>query len=530
MARLLPDDFDLSELEHSERRVCESLLRGLDQSWLVLPRVPITTTHGDTEIDVLLVSPQQGVIAIEVKGGSITVRNGVWYSWNHRLKRSPIDQVREAKHALLARLRTSRVSLDGFFISHAVALPDVSTIPQEGLGPEAPPHLLFGRAQLERPAEALAGLRGPDHRPATPEGLIAFLRAVRPNVKLSTDNNGVIEATARALDDATRVHLAGIRSLDSSRRVLVTGGAGTGKTWLVLDWARRALERGERTLVVCFNRPIGEVLQSHLAGTDAMVGTYHDVVVRLLEPLNFTIGENPTPEYWENHLTSSLEYHRSSVGTPFDTIIIDEAQDIRPHWFASLEHLLDPAGPQRMLMVGDSSQAIYADGRWEPPADAVRAELQYNLRNARPIAELVHRLGGPQPLPGAPGQISNTFLQAGGPKEMRKRVRDAVEVLHTQHGVPFREILVLTRHVSERDHLRTEPMEGCPLVRWEETIVCETAHRSKGLERSAVIYVDTSTSPDQQLLYVGASRAVAWLFVVGSAELGAVLSGRAFPA
>mgnify|MGYP003344791421 CR=1 FL=1 len=36
MARLLPADFDLSGLEHSERRVCESFLKGLDPGWLVL--------------------------------------------------------------------------------------------------------------------------------------------------------------------------------------------------------------------------------------------------------------------------------------------------------------------------------------------------------------------------------------------------------------------------------------------------------------------------------------------------------------
>ena len=38
--------------------------------------------------------------------------------------------------------------------------------------------------------------------------------------------------------------------LDTNRRVLVNGGAGTGKTMLALQWARQALARNERTLVV----------------------------------------------------------------------------------------------------------------------------------------------------------------------------------------------------------------------------------------------------------------------------------------
>ena len=526
MARLLPNDFDLSSIEHSERRVCDSLIKGLSDNWLVLPKVPVTVNGNDSEIDILLVSPEQGVIAVEVKGGAVSVRNGNWYSWDTKLKRSPFEQVRDAKYALLKRLKANKLELDGLFIQHVVALPDTGEAPVGGVGPDAPAELLFCRPELEHPAAAIARLRGPNHPPVTPGNLVAFLRAVRPTLTFATGNSGVIEATSRQLDDATRTHLAAMRSLDASRRVLVTGGAGTGKTWLALDWVRRALDRGERTLVVCFNRPIAEVLQNTLADTDATVGTYHDVVVRLLEPFGFRVGANPTPEYWEYLLTEALQFHADRVGTPFDTVIIDEAQDIRPHWFASLEQLLDPAGPQRILMVGDSSQAIYARGQWEPPADMLRAELVHNLRNARPIAELVHRLGGPEPLPNLPGQISVSFLKAGAQREMRKRVRACLDVLVRDHHVPPREILVLTRHASERDQLLAEPIEGHLLARWEqrseETIVCETAHRAKGLERMAVIYVDTAAEPDGTLLYVGASRAVAWLFLVGSDRLEAL--------
>ena len=80
MARLLPADFDLHSLEHSERRVCQSFLDGLDDTWLVVPHVPIVVDNADAEIDVVLVSPAQGVIVVEVKGGAITIEKGrtVW--------------------------------------------------------------------------------------------------------------------------------------------------------------------------------------------------------------------------------------------------------------------------------------------------------------------------------------------------------------------------------------------------------------------------------------------------------------------
>ena len=92
---------------------------------------------------------------------------------------------------------------------------------------------------------------------------------------------------------------------------------------LVIDWAKRAIRRGERTAVVCFNKPIADQLQRSLAGTDAMVGTYHDIAVRLLEPHGFRVGASPTPEYWLNVPTDALAFHTERIGTPFDTTRVD---------------------------------------------------------------------------------------------------------------------------------------------------------------------------------------------------------------
>ena len=68
-----------------------------------------------------------------------------------------------------------------------------------------------------------------------------------------------------------------------------------------------------------------------------------------------------------------------------------------------------------------------------------------------------------------------------------------------------------------------ESIEGCPLVRWsdrsEDAVLCETVHRTKGLERTAVILVDMSNEPDKMLMYVGVSRAVSVLRLVGPSAL-----------
>ena len=160
---------------------------------------------------------------------------------------------------------------------------------------------------------------------------------------------------------------------------------------------------------------------------------------------------------------------------------------------------------------------------WMPPDDMMELPMVFNLRNCAAIAKLVQRLGGPTPLPSAPYGDAVVHLYAGGHKEVRKRVRDAVHELAQTYGIAFSQIAVLTTHTKVRDALLEEPIEGCPLVRWsdrsEDAVLCETVHRTKGLERTAVILVDMSNEPDKMLLYVGVSRAVSVLRLVGPSAL-----------
>jgi hypothetical protein len=63
-----------------------------------------------------------------------------------------------------------------------------------------------------------------------------------------------------------------LEPLDVNRRVLVTGGAGSGKTRLATAWARRAVGRGERILLVhaCRHRPSMDVLAPRLTADNLL--------------------------------------------------------------------------------------------------------------------------------------------------------------------------------------------------------------------------------------------------------------------
>lgn len=91
--------------------------------------MPIVVDGTDCEIDVVLVSPHRGVIAVEVKGGVISIEKGRWIQNGYPLSKSPTQQITKAKHNLMKRLRSTGVELEGMFVCHAVALPDVGSVP-----------------------------------------------------------------------------------------------------------------------------------------------------------------------------------------------------------------------------------------------------------------------------------------------------------------------------------------------------------------------------------------------------------------
>ena len=352
---------------------------------------------------------------------------------------------------------------------------------------------------------------------------------MRPNITLTVENGRYYDAAKRAIDASTKERLGAARSMDANPRVLIEGGAGTGKTWLVVDWARRALERGERTAVVCFNRPMADRLASLLAGSDAVVDTYHGLGLGLLEPFGFAAPDDAGPEFWQKAVTKELGKRAKKIGTPFDTIIVDEAQDLRPKWLDSLRALLDPGRPGPVAHghgPGPGDLRRQVEGlRRVLPLDARRQpqELAQHRRAVRPARRAT-------PPPGQPGRSQAVDVGGLGGQGARETSGDRTRPSRSSDGVPPGEIAVLTSRRADRDRLLEVGAGKIPLTRWEErdsgAVMCETIHRTKGLEWTAVVIATLDDPIEERLLYIGASRARMELVGVGRTSLTELFGQR----
>src|SRR4051812_19515940 len=116
--RRLPREVRDKPFRRAECRVYERLEVGLDARWAAFysrPWLGLTSTgeEVDGEADFIVAHPDEGCIALEVKGGRIDYdpREEKWTSTDRydveRKIKNPVGQARTAKHQILQKLQES---------------------------------------------------------------------------------------------------------------------------------------------------------------------------------------------------------------------------------------------------------------------------------------------------------------------------------------------------------------------------------------------------------------------------------------
>lgn len=525
MGTLVPPEFPMSSLKNdAERMVVQALCDRLTDSWVVIPSVGLSDEDRDREIDVVVAHERDGVAVIEVKGHRPTVRDGAWYSGRSRMEPQPLAQAQGNAYALRDRLRALHPSLSRIQVEYAVAFPNVAEVDGR-LPTDVDRTQILTVGDLEDCLDAVERLvtRRFGQHPLGEVGVQSLLDLLRPNCEFRFEPEARARLARLRLEAICEQQVAALESLDLNRRVCVTGAAGTGKTRLATAWARRALLRGERVLVTCFNIPLAAALRSRFVDSDGLrVGEFHDVVLGLDGIPHLEVPAGADRDWWETVVIGHLRDHQDQVTDRFDTIIVDEAQDFSPTWLDLLEGLLDPDGARRILLLADESQRVYERGFALPDVDDgwTRCELASNGRNTFQIASMLRqRFNGAIAPIGGPESEDLRFVEASTRDEIVHAVGEAVDDLEDRdHAAET--VLVATLTGSVRDRLREE----LGFVGWEQlgpmAILCENVHRVKGLEYDHVILVVHTPDVADSLLYVGASRAVMSLTVVGPAVIG----------
>lgn len=527
MVTLIPEEPDFGK-SSAEAAVWKALKRQLPDSATLIHGQRVTTATKDVEIDVLVLWPGLGIAVIEVKGGRIDVVDGTWYTYDgkkkrHRLKQSPIDQAMVAKHGLRRFLQPRLSRMPGPFIHFAV-LP-YTELPADWDLPDAPRRFLADATDMRGLAEAIAAALRHARIPERDDPSVP-LDAVTKNLRRTHLAVANLRVRAQAIEDRasqlSQEQARLIRVLRHQTRAEISGGAGSGKTYLALRKAQALTQEGKSVALMCYSRGLGRFLQLVTsawpeADRPAYVGLFHDLPVSW----GAEEGSDDDSAYWEEELPRRLreladDRPRRQL---FDAIIIDEGQDFSPLWWEAVASCLRNQAEGTLYVFTDERQRVF--GRHgSSPITMNPIQLDENLRNSEQIVTAfsgfatdppISRNGPAEDIDVIPVPADEALAEADG----------QVEALMDAGWRPGDIALLTTgsRHPVQREIVEEEGYQAY----WDQFFSAEAVFYGhvlgfKGLERPAVVlclngFRDESRAAD--MIYVGMSRATTKLVIVG---------------
>ncbi|MDP5226708.1 MULTISPECIES: NERD domain-containing protein [Arthrobacter] len=546
IARSVPEEPLFGEGRDAERRVWATLLRQLPDDVVVCHSVQVRDGAAEHEIDLLVLWPGVGIACLEVKGGRVSVDGGQWLqadrNGKHRIA-SPVAQAQSAMHGFLNMVSqrlgtplTSRIIYLGAFPYTAVAPGwEMAGTPRALILDEAE---LAGDALAERIRGAIhAEAKGHSSlAPPYAERLEQFIAGGLPDDDGAAFASGDPSASSEAEDAQERLTekqqllLTATRSL---KHVRFVGGAGSGKTWLAVEKARRLAKAGKRVGLFCYNKGLGQHLARQVARwrhrKPVFTGEFHAFALQQGVPAG--VGQ----EYFDAEMPRRL----SELGVwadpadKFDAIVVDEAQDLAPSWWEALLSWVKEPARAEVYAFMDDRQDVYR--RWDGADVAAVGDqvvtfapihVDENLRNSRRIAESFACFAGegftPRTDTGLPVRI--VACAAGGEIGAAD---DLVDPLLEEGWAANQIALLTTKH---RHPVHQEAYDGGDAAvaeYWRDfhdgrKVFYGHVLGIKGLERSVVILcMDGFKDMDRarELLYVGMSRARSLLVLVGDPDV-----------
>ena len=484
----------------------------------------IRDPHGyEGEGDFVLASPERGLLVLEVKGGQVEQRDGRWFQNGRPMDEPPLEQGRGYASKLVRRLRDVGCEPPAYGVGVCFPGTYVGGQPsQDNLA-----GIVLGKGELPYLKDAL---------PAVMERAVPAPRAARghwlealhrlwgetwvPSLGLGMRAKEAQERRLR-LDPVQLDVLEGILEND---RVLVQGGAGSGKTLVAAEAARRLVAQGKKVLLLCFTVPLQKWLASRLEGSGVDALTVSGLAKGVVDGA----GVAPTHAVIEGKEPWGEVFLRAAdlCERRWDVVIVDEAQDLQDEAWMLVSCL---AEGKQLVAFHDPGQAFWSDRK--PPAELFpsKARLPRQMRNPPGVNALSNKIQGlefdAEALASAFADGAIGLVTAPSASSVPDKVAAEVDRLLSAGLEPGHIGIVSLRGQTADDAIYRLPRIGRhAFVRandpaMESSLVADTFLRWKGLERPAIVVTDLPEGDLGQLavrLNVALTRAMVAVRFVGS--------------
>jgi hypothetical protein len=540
------------------------------KDWVVIHSLGLSETVAGKygEIDFVVLVPNEGIFCLEVKGGDVKRENGRWVFINRLGQRtikdkSPFLQAREGMFTLIKELEkkySSNHPLTRLMFRYGVLFPHIDFT---DYGTEAKTWEVYDKRNRNHPIsdwikrlaknihESVRNtnwFRQEEWRP-TKEQINEVADFLRGDFELIRPLADKIEETEKGLLQLTLEQYSTLDSLEDNERCLFEGGAGTGKTVLAVEFARREAAKNRRVAFFTYNKFLAQYAANALWGVEGVtVVNFHkwmrDIIVSSnlrdeflhleKEDASGLFSNDTYPLFASDALTGSFDFQ------PFDTLVVDEAQDLLSGGNVQVFDDLLRGGLNggRWAIFGDfHQQAIYSDIPKETMIGLIRERAPYftscrltrNCRNTKRIGEETAEVSGFEVPPFIPASVIGEPVDYSFYKnenDQAQRIELKIRELLTG-GLKPKDITILTPKsldksclgiLQSKTSLKIKALSSEDLTDTDrEHVTLSTIQSYKGLENKAIIITDIEKldeSDIKSIFYVGMSRARSHLVLV----------------
>lgn len=488
-------------------------------------------TWKENEIDFVVFNKNKGIICLEAKAGNIFCERGIWYYGSGKEMRNPFSQANSNRWKLTQYMedfyQTKEIKKHCKILC-GVWFPGLNKnkLSKLSLPADAVKEAVLTSEDLENPLEAIERIFA-INVPVTVYGETSLVETSLTRVEVESLLQNVLCPTFSILPSKTleldykrekfnsliaeQCNL--LNYLEEQRSAVINGAAGTGKTMIAVEKARRHAIKGEKVLFLCFNVRLKEYLEKAYA--------YENIDYYTIDKFACSICRSPEPNY--DDLEYELIKYAVDGGFPYLHVIIDEGQDFgqarmkSDEIFSALEDLVLATEKGTFYIFYDKMQLVQSFNvpKFIEDADC-RITLYKNCRNTKRIAETSFKPIGKQP------KLFDYAIAGGLPEmafEDESTCADKVDSIIKQSLVNgIKDIQILSCAPSGESLLENRCFEDSYLYD-DQKIPFTTCRKFKGLEADKVILVDVDKNAiigNNKLFYVGTSRARFELSIVAN--------------
>lgn len=563
MARMIPSLISPSTKSVAERKIFEWFKKaeGTDD-WVVFHSLGIAQhqTLIQGEVDFLVVAPKYGIFALEVKGGRVKRQDGMWYFTNHEGKtnsksRGPFEQASDAMFSIKAAIDKkidaqkdkAHKHIKNMLYGYGVMVPDIE---YESMGIDEEPWMIFDVNNDNRVKEFIVNLSKENQKKwektygqfnisklPTKQDAKFLISILRSDFDKVLAIRARISNAEQQLLELKEHQYKCLDQIEDNCRAVIYGPAGTGKTLLAIEQAKRSVINGKKVALICFNSSISQWFQAYFREeapeyAPAYIGTFHKLLLDITTEAASSItvpgnNEDRNRFYKEILPTNALEILLENP-KEFDEIIVDEAQDlIRENYLDILDLILKKGfdrGSWRLF--GDfSRQAIYADGldgktmfdMLENRTAFIKFKLSENCRNTKQICDEIEVITGYEASKDLWTKVEGLPVEHKVCKSDEEALEKLMALLNEldEKNIDNEKITILSPRIRENSII--SQIKGIKIkdfsFKCTEELSFSTVQSFKGLENSVIILVDVDSYNAVNLMYVALSRARTTLYI-----------------